>query len=200
MRALADLGATSIVLATAPPGGVTPIPVLEHNAHNGYRHQRVRRVLAIALAVATIGGLGATVFDMVASRSIDAAQRDVARRITERRAALLAAREGGITDPETAARRALEQRKAEAPFSVLVIETLSQVLPDHTYVTELRIEGDQLRVVGVTRDAPSLIRLIEQTGRFTRATFFAPTTRGAAEPGERFHIEARIEPPRAPRS
>ena len=200
VHAIAGFGASSIAFAVAPAPGATPIPLLEHSPRNGGRHQSVRRVLALVLAVAAIGALAAVAVDSVASRGIDSAQRDVARRITERRAALLAARDGGISDPETAARRALEQRKAEAPFSVLVIETLSQVLPDHTYVTELRIEGDQLRVVGVTADAPSLIRLIEQTGRFSRATFFAPTTRVPAEPGERFHIEARIEPPLAPRS
>ena len=39
---------------------------------------------------------------------------------------------------------------------MIVLEVLSQILPDHTYVTEFRIEGDKLRLMGVTRDAPSL--------------------------------------------
>ena len=59
----------------------------------------------------------------------------------------------------------------------------------------LRVEGDKLQVVGITHDAP-LARFvsIQQSLQFTRATFFAPTTRSPNDPGERFHIEARIKP------
>ena len=77
---------------------------------------------------------------------------------------------------------------------MILLEALSQILPDHTYVTELRLEAGKLRLTGLTRDAPSLIGLLEQSGYFTRASFFAPTTRSPTEPGERFHIEAQIKP------
>ena len=77
---------------------------------------------------------------------------------------------------------------------MLALEALSKILPDQTYVTELRVEGNKLRLTGITRDAPALIELIEQSGRFTRATFFAPTTRSSSDTGDRFHIEAIIKP------
>ena len=93
----------------------------------------------------------------------------------------------------TTVQRALERRKHDAPSAVLVMETLSKILPDQTYVTELRLEGNKLRLTGITRDAPSLIGLIERSGRFTRATFFAPTTRSPSDTGDRFHIEAIIK-------
>ncbi len=86
----------------------------------------------------------------------------------------------------------LAKRKQTSPSSIMVLEAISRALPDTTYVTELRIEDDKVQIVGMTQDAPSLVRLIEQSPQFTRATFFAPTTRAANETGERFHIEAHI--------
>jgi general secretion pathway protein L len=127
---------------------------------------------------------------------LDARQTDLSSRIAAQRARLRAGRDS-IRDSALAG---LERRRHETPSSVIVLEALSQILPDHTYVTELRIQGDKMQVIGVTRDAPSLIRLIEQSPHFTRATFFAPTTRSPSEPGEHFHIEARIEPVYTPHS
>jgi general secretion pathway protein L len=92
----------------------------------------------------------------------------------------------------TTAKWELERRKHDAPLTVLVLETLSKILPDNTYLTELRVEGNKLRLTGITHDAPSLIGLIEQSGRFTRASFFAPTKRTSS--ADHFNIEAIIKP------
>ena len=61
-------------------------------------------------------------------------------------------------------------------------------------MTELRINGERLQIVGMTSDAPSLIRLIEQSPHFAHATFFAPTTRSPGTTKEQFHIESQINP------
>jgi general secretion pathway protein L len=143
-----------------------------------------------ALAVAAV------VADGIGGSQIDARHADVTSRIAAQRAKLRA----GSDAARDSALAAIERRRHETPSSVIVLEALSQIFPDHTYVTELRIQGDKMQVVGITRDAPSLIRLIEQSQHFTRATFFAPTTRSPSESGEHFHIEARIEPVFTPHS
>lgn len=191
VETLTRLGADSIVVSS-PAADAAPIMVFEQCTRGVLDVARVRRALLVVLAVAAVtAGLAVSAAQIVGD-DLEARERDLARRIGERRVAMRAGRDAASAG--TAAQRMLERRKHESAASVMVLEALSQVLPDHTYVTELRIEGDKLQVIGITRDAPSLIRLIEQSPHFTRATFFAPTTRSPGDPGERFHVEAQIKP------
>jgi general secretion pathway protein L len=186
-----NLGAASIAaIAVLPSTGGAPakIKVLDQQLH-GAAAADVPRILRVALLSAGIAAaaslMAATYFGSV----LESEQQQLTRRISERRAAMrLNPNSGG------SALSLLAKRKQTSPSSVVVLEALSQALPDGTYATELRIEGDKVQVVGMTQDAPSLIRLIERSPQFARATFFAPTTRAQNEPGERFHIEAHITP------
>jgi general secretion pathway protein L len=193
VEALADAGVDSITVTTVregDPEGAAPITVLEQRTRSILDVARVRRVLVAVILLAGLATAASITSAAIIGHNLDAKQEELTRRIAERRAAL---RLGGA-EPVLSALGKLELRKHEGPASVIVIEALSQILPDHTYVTELRIEGDKLRLTGITRDAPSLIRLIEQSSQFTSATFFAPTTRAPSDPGDRFHIEAQIGP------
>lgn len=152
--------------------------------------ERLRGVLAVTLIAATIAAAAAWVCGEFIGSRLAAEEALLTRQIAERRAAMrlsAVAADGG-------AQNALAQRKQSTPSSALVIEALSEVLPDDTFVTELRIERDRMQIVGMTQDAPSLVKLLEQSPHFTRATFFAPTTRGPTDSGERFHVETRLKP------
>jgi general secretion pathway protein L len=196
VQALGAFNPQSIAVFTAPQealAGAAPIKILEDQRHGTVNVHRIRRGLVALLVLSAVLAGAAAGADFVVGGNLADRQDELARKITQRRAAI---RAGGELngDSVAGAERILARRKHTNPSTVIVLEALSQILPDHTYVTELRIEGDKLRVIGVTQDAPSLIRLIEQSSHFTHATFFAPTTRSPADPGERFHIEARIEP------
>jgi general secretion pathway protein L len=198
VEAVAGLGADSIVVSTraqSPGGATAAIKVYEHTVRGALEVSRVHRALVAVLVVAGLFAGAAVTAQVVVGSDLEARQDEVARRIATRRIAM---RAGDTSRDSTLA--GLERRKHETPSSVIVLEALSHILPDHTYVTELRIAGDKMQVTGVTRDAPSLIRLIEQSSHFTRATFFAPTTRSPSDPGEQFHIQAQIEPVNTPRT
>jgi general secretion pathway protein L len=200
VRAVAASGAHSIAVFTNPPdcgAGATPVKVWEERARGAVDIGRVRRALVVILAASGIAAGAALGATALIRASLIAQQDELARQIASTRSAVGAAREAA-RGSVAATQLSLEQRKHEAPSTVIVLDTLSQILPDHTYVTELRVEGNKLRLSGITRDAPSLIGLIERSGRFVRATFFAPTTRSRSEPGERFHIEAVIQPLASP--
>ena len=80
-----------------------------------------------------------------------------------------------------------------SPAAVMTLEALANTLPEGTHLTELHIEDGKVQIVELSGDAPALIRLMEQSRRFARATFFAPTVR-VPSGGETFHIEAHLEP------
>jgi general secretion pathway protein L len=181
--------AVAILTEVREAGGVR-VRVFEQSARGSLDAAKLSRMLQLALGAAAVVAVVSLAASTWIASSLGAQEDEVARQISERRAAIRAGADGGDRSPAAV----LERRKYQTPASVIVLETLSQVLPDNTYVTELHLTGNKLQISGITTDAPSLISLIEQSRHFTRATFYAPTTRSPSDPGERFHIEAQVEP------
>ncbi len=202
VRAIAGLGAQSVQVFTIPPDDDAEAPaikVMEERTSGVLDVGKIRQLLIVILIATGIAASAATIGSTLIGISLDAQQAALARRIAGLRAAAGASSNDALGSL-AAARHTVEVRKHTAPPSVMIIETLSRILPDDTYVTELHIEDNRIQLVGITHDAPSLIGLMEQSGLFARATFFAPTTRSPADPGERFHIEALIHPTVTPRT
>jgi general secretion pathway protein L len=189
-----NLGAQTVVASVTPPArenSSARIEVLEATLPGAVGlAMDIPRVLRLMLLGAGLAAVAALALAAYADSAFDDERQRLQHQITERRASLRLAQNGA----GNSAQALLAKRKQTSASAVMVLEQVSRVLPDGTYVTELRIEGDKVQIVGLTQDAPSLIRLLEQSPQFTRATFFAPTTRTQNEAGERFHIEAHITP------
>jgi general secretion pathway protein L len=176
--------ATSVVGADSVP---TVVKVFELRSQSTIELLRVRRVVSGLFLV--VGAIAAILLSasIVVGDMLDSQRLEISQKIAERRVAMNVSQDNSGS-PESL----LVRRKRETSSSVIMLEALSQILPDHTYLTELRLETDKLQLIGISRDAPSLVKLIEQSPQFSRATFFAPTTRSAGV--EHFHIEARLKP------
>jgi general secretion pathway protein L len=189
-----DCEVSSVAIYASPDGSsansVDGLIVLEKRMRGSLDVGRVHRILCVVLLIAAGAAAAAFSVGEIYGGRLESERSSLTRQIAERRAAMRL----NLSASGDATQNGLVRRKRMTPSSVMVLEALSTILPDNTYVTELRIEKDKLQLVGVTQDAPSLVKLIEQSPHFTRATFFAPTTRSANDPGDRFHVEARIRP------
>lgn len=194
IQALTGAGASSVSVATINPDDASgaAIQVLEDRGSDTAYFAQIRHTLAMVLGIAAAAAGFLFLCDTVVARYSDGQQEEITRQITQRRAAIRAATQS--TGAAATGYPALERRKQSTPSTVIILEALSKLLPDNTYLVELQLEEDKLRLTGVTREAPSLIRLIEESPYFSRASFFAPTTTLPNEGGERFHIETRARP------
>ena len=194
VTALEALKPGSIVVSAGSDdaGGKAPSPIVvfSRDTNRELSTRRLRGLLVAALASAGLAAVAALAAWIFIGADLDASRLQVSRQVAERRAALLSGR-GSVAEEATAK---LAKMKRESVASVIVLESLSQALPDDTYLTELHEADGKLQITGVTREAASLIQIIEQTDQFKHATFFAPTTRAPLDAGEQFHIEAQIVP------
>ena len=87
---------------------------------------------------------------------------------------------------------ALLALKRKTPVAVLTINTLAKLLPDQTWITDLRVVNGHVRMTGISRDVSKLVPLMESSPDFANATFFAPTIRLPGKTGDRFYLQARL--------
>ena len=189
--ALADrikaLGASRVGVETADAGG-PPVRVVDSGSA-GPDRGRLRLLFASVLGAAVVLALAFYLYAAFVQGDRESDLDATMEAIAAKRAAINA-QAHAPTDPATLARGMLDTLKHERPSAVLALEEVSRVLPDDTYLLEFRIEGNKMRIVGFSRDAPGLVALIEKSPMFQDARFFAPTTRLAGDPADRFQLEA----------
>lgn len=169
LAALAALGLTPTAIGIEGGLLTTPLAVnLLREAPRATRLDSRRAVSRIALATLAALGLVWLATSSVASSADDAAQL-AGTRLMKARRLLKTASMGDIGERE----RALIEAKRPERAAVVLIDKLAAAIPADTYLKELTIAPDKVRLVGVTTNAPALVGEIEATGlanvRFTAA-------------------------------
>lgn len=86
----------------------------------------------------------------------------------------------------------LEHRVAR-PTAVAVLEEVTRLLPDNTWLSELNVQGDRVEMQGGSGTPVRLIGLIEKSRLLAEASFKSPLVKGR-DGDERFQLEASLRP------
>ncbi len=82
--------------------------------------------------------------------------------------------------------------KEKNPSIIELINTLTKVLPDHTHIQRLTLEGGLLSLQGLSASTSDLIPIIDEIGLFEDIRFAAPVTQNRSDNSERFTITAKL--------
>lgn len=78
-----------------------------------------------------------------------------------------------------------------APSQLLLLERLSRVLPTDSHLTELRVEGGRVHLLGYTGDGTALPSLLDADPMVEDVRIEAPVLRAGPQ-GDRFHLSFRV--------
>lgn len=170
-----------------------PLRIDLYRGRRDVARRRLRRGVAgfviLMFALALPAAAASVWLGMTADQRLAALEK----RLITKRAVLRAA--SGAGEAEGRDRDLIAAKTRETSVTVL-IDTLASDIPTDTYLRELSIEGDKIRLVGLSGDAPALIGLLTANAALSGVRFAAPVTR--TEDGrDSFDITA-IWTPRVP--
>jgi general secretion pathway protein L len=193
-------GATSLGLKTdivtcrrRDNNNLQPVNLLPQEMRRARRIdvRSINLVLTAVLAVLLVAAI--TIPLVQKNRAIEAMEAQV-------QTAAAAAREGSQLrqnlEKMADASRFLVEKKATAVMAVELIDEVSRILPDHTWITRLNLSETELQLQGQSSSSASLIAAIESSPHFENVRFPSPVVQIQGTNNDRFHIAASIvEPP-----
>ena len=89
-------------------------------------------------------------------------------------------------------------RKKSTRLVLELIDELTRLLPDDTWITRLEMNGSEVHIQGQSPAAAALIPLLESSDSLQNARFRSPVTQQPLSDTERFHLSAEIQEKSAP--
>jgi general secretion pathway protein L len=86
--------------------------------------------------------------------------------------------------------RALPERRAQRPPALEVLHELTRLLPDHSWLARLELDGSRVRLRGESLNAAELVAALEGSALFGDASLEGSVTRDPGTDRERFALSA----------
>ena len=93
-------------------------------------------------------------------------------------------------DRLAASSRFLTDKKRSSLPVLQIMDELTRILPDDTWITRLDIKGSEVQIQGQSSSAAALIPLIESSSMLQNPRFRSPVTQVPRSDVERFHLSA----------
>jgi general secretion pathway protein L len=111
-----------------------------------------------------------------------------------RKEALAAEQARKALEQLAAEENALVQRRRQRPAAIQVVQEITRLLPDSTWLNQLELTGTRVKIRGESSNASELVTSIEKSGVFKGAAFDGSVTRDPRTERERFAISATAQP------
>lgn len=186
-----DLQVRSIEVAAARPPFVAAEILLDDHDRPA-RHPRARLAILGLGMVAGLLAVACIVIPFVrASSALDALTAQVAdaRREAETSISLQKQIDAEIQDQQF-----LANRKRQTPTMTELLDIVTRLTPDDTWLTELQVAGTEIHLIGASSSATTLLGLVDQSPSFRNAAFRSSITQDSKIDRERFDISARVAP------
>ena len=92
----------------------------------------------------------------------------------------------------------LAKKRRSTPLALAVLDELTHLVPDDTWVSNLRIDEGKVELKGVSAGAAALIPILDGSPLFRDVRFLSPVTRNRTADAEQFHLSAQLDKERAP--
>lgn len=180
-------------IVAGPEADRTPIVLWTRAAPESQRRfQNLPKTIGMSLGGALVASLALSLWALYDANGAGQDYDEVSMRIANLQARDRSPHRSAAVTSRDPAERAWALKET-APIAVLTLEALARALPDSAYLTEMRFEKENLRIIGLAADAPSLIAALERAKYFSAVHFFAPTTKEPEGGQYRFYIEARVD-------
>jgi general secretion pathway protein L len=171
-----------------------PVNLLPLEKRRAWRFDVKRLNLALTALLAVLLVAAVTVPVVQKNRAIAELEAQV-------QAAAAEARQGAELRQElekmAEASQFLVDKKASDVMIVELIDEISRVLPDHTWIARLDLKGSELRIQGQSSASSSLIAIIEASPFFEDVRFGSPVVQITGTNNDRIHIIASVARQRA---
>lgn len=176
-------------VATAEPGQPSGLDLLQKSSRRGPGGFARAVTVLLLLAAVLLGGAGIWIPLDRKARLAERLQQEVA----EARVNAAAARK---LEDEVAARQErvlyVHQLRRGTPTSSAVLDRVTALLPDDTWLYQLRLNEDKVEISGYAPNSSSLIQLFEEAEGFAEPRFRAPVTQDPKLGVDRFSLQLKV--------